>query len=893
MMKKAVLLAAALAAAGSFAAFDVAKLQAMIDETAAKGGGTVVVPAGTWETGPIALKSNVTLHLDKGATLLGDPDPAVYRKAKLPALVHTENAENVAIEGEGTLDGRGGLMPSSVSRPHLVNFRKCRNVRVEGVTLRCGGSWTLHSRLCDGVTYRKVRIWAHVNHCEDGMDVESKNVLIEDCDVDADDDALVFKTTSPDVEVENVTVRNCRLRSSCNAIKFGTESHGLMRNVKITDCVIGPPSAQGRFDWRRASQGIDNYLTGLAGIAIECVDGETLEDITVSGIRMTGMQTPIFVRLGRRNGPRGGRQACLRNVLIENVIAKAESRIACSVTGVPGLRPQNVTIRNVKLAFPGGGTATDAVTPVPEVEKGYPDAHMFHGLPLPAHAFYIRHADGVKLENVTVKALTPDARPAVVIDDADVKTDLPDVVRVSADSVERLTARFWADLEKDFGYFYLPVTKPGVMPPLCVVLGARRGVRTEDALSECRRRGWALLAPFATDAGGIVSAIDAVVGKADAGRIFLKGDSAMASVALRVLAAAPQRFAGVSAVMPQTEVKGLAAARGTPLDLASAVKNGRVVFALDAFRDVVGPVVPDEVDAGIRGGKGVPASFRFVGNHPDFPKKARPLAYQVESGHSRLSITDTSGVSMFLPSFNWFAKLPPRQSAARRRLILAGDSTLAHRSETAKAGSWGEALKDELAGDVEIVNCAIGGRSTKTYMPEWLTNTVNRIRPGDWVLIQFGHNDMSKASDPKVDRQTDPDTEYMNNLLRFVADVRYRGGQPLLVTSISLYLYNKDPDKWPARNPLDRWVAAMKRIAREHDVPVIGLNALSLAAVRDAGSAVSSRWYMFSVDGKDWAHPTKLGAKTIAGLFVDHVRRTGHPASVLLKTGTASSLTNR
>ena len=196
-------------------------------------------------------------------------------------------------------------------------------------------------------------------------------------------------------------------------------------------------------------------------------------------------------------------------------------------------------------------------------------------------------------------------------------------------------------------------------------------------------------------------------------------------------------------------------------------------------------------------------------------------------------------------------------------------------------GSWGEALKDELADDFEIVNCAIGGRSTKTYMPEWLTNTVNRIRPGDWVIVQFGHNDMSKASDPKVDRQTDPDTEYMNNLLRFVADIRQRGGQPLLVTSISLYLYNRDPDKWPARNPLDRWVAAMRRIAREHDVPVVDLNALSLAAVRDAGSAVSSKWYMFSEDGKDWAHPTKLGARQIAKLFVDEVRRTGHPAKAL------------
>ena len=858
------------------AAFDVANLQKTIDETSAKGGGTVVVPAGTWETGPIALKSNVTLHLDKGATLLGDPDPAVYRKAGLGALVHTEKAENVAIEGEGVLDGRGGMMPSGASRPHLVNFRDCRNVRVEGVTLRCGGSWTLNPLRCDGVTIRGVKIWSHVNHCEDGIDISSKNVLIEDCEVDSDDDALVFKTPTPDVEVENVTVRNCRRRSSCNAIKFGTESHGLMRNVKVSGCTISAPSAQGRFDWRRASQGIDDYLTGLAGIAIECVDGETLENIEVRDIRMTGMQTPIFVRLGRRNAPRQGRQVCLRNILIENVSGRAESRIACSITGVPGLRPQGVTLRNVKLAFPGGGTAEDAAATVPEMEKTYPDAHMFHGLPLPAYGFYIRHADGVRLENVTLETLSPDARPALVIDDADVVTDIADVRRTDGSSAADRERRLWDSLAREDGYFSLPSSKPGVRPPLCVCLGAVRGKPQTGALAECRRRGWAMLAPFAADAKGVLAAIDAVKDRIDGSRVFLKGDGAMASVALAALAAAPGRFAGVSAVMPLDGVKGLEKAKGTPVDITSALKNGRVKHALKAFGDVAGPVVPSEVSAAICERAAVPAGARFSGRHDDFPQKVRPLAYQVESGGSRLSITDTSGVSMFAPSFSWFARLPPRRTdGGKRRLILVGDSTLQRRSAGDKAGSWGEALKDDLAKDVEIVNCAIGGRSTKTYMPEWLTNTVNRIRPGDWVLIQFGHNDMSKASDPKVDRQTDPDTTYMNNLLRFVADVRYRGGQPLLVSSITLYLYNKDPGKWPDRNPLGRWVAAMGRVAREHRVPFVDLNAVTLAAVRDAGSAVSSKWYMFSENGKDWAHPTRLGAKTIAKLFVGELRRTG------------------
>jgi len=652
MSKKMVLAVSALGATAAFAGFEIDRLQQMINEASAKGGGTVVVPPGDWESGPIALKDNVTLRIEKGARLLGDPDWKTYHKAGLMALVCTSNATNVAIEGGGTIDGRGGMMPSEVWRPNLINFTDCRQVRVEGVTLRCGGGWTLHPLRCDGVVIRGIRIWSHVNHCEDGIDIASRNVLVEDCEVDADDDALVFKSLDRDLVVENVEVRNCRLRSSCNAIKFGTESLGRVRNVRIRDIDIGAPSAQGRFDRRRPKQGIVAYLTGLSGIAVECVDGGSLEDVVIGDVRMSGMQTPVFVRLGRRKAAAAGRASCLRNVLIENVVAKAESRIACSITGVPGLRPQNVTVRNISLTVPGGGTAAEAAAVVPEAVDAYPDAHMFDGLPLPAYGFYIRHADGVKLENVTVKTLSPEFRPAVVVDDADVQTDVRDVVRASA---------------------------------------------------------------------------------------------------------------------------------------------------------------------------------------------------------------------------------PPR-------LFLVGDSTLQHRTADDRAGSWGEALAGELSEGVEIVNCAIGGRSTKTYMDEWRTNVFNRIHAGDWVLVQFGHNDMSKASDPTVDRQTDPDTEYMNNLLRFVADVKYRSGKPLLVSPITLYLYHKDPKSWSARDPLARWVAAVRRVARESRVPFVDLHELSLAEVRDVGSEVSSKWFMFSVDGSDWAHPTRLGASRIARLFVSHVRATDHPAKALLRS---------
>ena len=879
----------------SAGAFDIAGLQKSIDAAAAAGGGTVTVPKGKWETGPLALKSGVTLRLEKGATLLGCTNNAVYKAAGLSALIHTVGATNVAIEGEGIIDGRGGLFTTR-SRPHLVNFRNCRNVRVEGVTLRCGGSWTLNPLRCDGVTIRNVKIWSHVNHCNDGIDISSSNVLIENCDIDADDDALVFKTIAPDVTVENVKVRNCRFASSCNAIKFGTESHGKVRNVEIRDCRLEPTSAQGRFDWRRNTPGVTDYLVGLSGIAVECVDGGSLENVTVSGIRMDGYQTPIFVRLGARNKSNTGRPSCMKDVLIENVTATgpARSRIACSVTGVPGLRPSGITIRNVDLLFPGGGVAADFTTVVPEVASHYPENRMFHAIPLPAYAFYVRHADGVRFENVRTKFASAEERPAVVIDDAQVEIDgmcrfqtpvggAETVARMSDGTAEDRMAQYWKSIDAGDAYFMRARCADVVKPPLVVFLGATKAKPPAAVLAECRSRGWSMLAPFSGDVDGVLSAIARVEGFA--GAVFLKGDGPFAALALKVLAAAPRKFSAVSAVSPDGCPAGLDKVQSVDVDIVVAARHPKASAGFAAYNALCakGDVVPGEVaEATMRDGK-APAAFRFSGNDPDFSPKVRPLTLRRESGAVRLSVTSTRLVACVAPSFKRFSSRPLKCAEPPVRLILAGDSTMQHRSPNNKAGSWGEALEAHLRDDVKIVNCARGGRSTRTFWPDWNTNVVSRIRPGDWVFIQFGHNDMSKASDPKIDRQTDPDTEYSNNLRRFVADVRLKGGNPVLVTSITLYLYGKKDGKWAGKNPLSRWVESMKRLAAESHTPLIDLNSKTFAAVRDAGVEKAAEWYMISVDGKDCAHPTKAGAEHFAELFVRTVRDSGSPVSALFR----------
>jgi polygalacturonase len=415
-------------AAGRATVAGMLDLQREIDDVAACGGGVVRVATGEHEVRPFALRSNVTLELAEGAVLLASTNIADYAAALGErCFVSAEGATNIAIVGRGVIDGRGavfreigGLKGESQPQalPVLMRFTRCRDLRLEDFTYRRGAAWGCHLRNCDGVAMRRVKCFNHVNNTNDGIDIESANVTIEDCDIDADDDAIAFKTESDkSFAVTNVTVRNCRLASCCNAIKFGTGSYADFRDITIENCSLVRAKDNHRFNWWKTIPGVTNRICGIAALALEVVDGGRMDNIVVRNIEMDGYQTPIFVRLGRRRDPSSGGETYLRNVLIENFHGIADSRIASSITGVPGLRPRGITLRNVSLVVPGGGTDEDAAAQVPEKERAYPESFMFDKMPLPAYGFYVRHADGVVFENVDVKTASPDERKPFVFDD--------------------------------------------------------------------------------------------------------------------------------------------------------------------------------------------------------------------------------------------------------------------------------------------------------------------------------------------------------------------------------------------------------------------------------------------------------------------------------------------
>lgn len=424
--------------------------QGEINRIAAAGGGVVRLTEGRHRVGCLLLKSNVTLEIPAGSVLEGSTNIADYvdipiRFSENPepwqAIVAAVGQTNVAVTGAGEINGNGSAFPFGVrvGRPQGLLFLECRDVRVKGVTLRDLARWTCYFKECDGCVYSKVTVDSHANMNNDGVDIDARNVLVEDCVIDADDDGIVLKSDNPGFVCENVEVRNCEVRSCASLFKLGTGSHGGFRNVCIHNCtggkakreVIDSKTGNGFLSDYRASlmPGSTVAPSPISGIAIECVDGGVVENVRISDITIREACTPIFIRAGvrfRRNFgsenwlkiPFGG-QAILRNVVIENVMAKATSFTASSITGVPMARVEDVTLRNVKIDVLGSGEEgrKEIGVPVVENENGYPEAFMFAGSMLPAYGFYVRHADNVSFENVTFTVRDEEFRPAVQRDD--------------------------------------------------------------------------------------------------------------------------------------------------------------------------------------------------------------------------------------------------------------------------------------------------------------------------------------------------------------------------------------------------------------------------------------------------------------------------------------------
>lgn len=227
--------------------------------------------------------------------------------------------------------------------------------------------------------------------------------------------------------------------------------------------------------------------------------------------------------------------------------------------------------------------------------------------------------------------------------------------------------------------------------------------------------------------------------------------------------------------------------------------------------------------------------------------------------------------------------------AERPVLYLVGDSTMANKPvipPNAERG-WGQMLPAFFQDTIRIENHAVNGRSSKSFLDEqrWAAIT-NQLRPGDWVLIQFGHND-EKREDPK--RFTEPFGGFKTNLARYVAEARALGGRPMLATPVVRRAFDTGAR---LRDTHGDYVAAVREVAREQKVPLLDLNARSAELVQALGPERSKRLFLW-VDADEFPHlrsPKQddthfcaYGATRVCDLAVEEIRRAAPELAAHLK----------
>lgn len=243
-------------AKGDGVTLDTTAIQKAIDTCARRGGGTVLLDAGTYLSAPVVLKSNITLKLEKGAILLGSPNfkgyPAIteFRAPGRQSLVSATNASNVAIVGQGVIDGNGagwwkmarsiknaGVMGSDHPRPRLVVFDHCKHVRVEGITIQNSPMWQLVPYYSDDVIIRNIKVLAPAHSPNtDAIDpFSSSHVLIDHVYADVGDDDVAIKSgeansPGPDAPSRDITIKDCTFMHG-HGLSIGSEIAGGAQNI--------------------------------------------------------------------------------------------------------------------------------------------------------------------------------------------------------------------------------------------------------------------------------------------------------------------------------------------------------------------------------------------------------------------------------------------------------------------------------------------------------------------------------------------------------------------------------------------------------------------------------------------------------------------------------------
>jgi hypothetical protein len=383
-------------------------IQNAVEACAKAGGGTVYVPPGEYTSGTIHLRSHVRFFVEAGATLYASTDPARF---DMPTLFYAEDAQNITIEGRGTVDGqaqyrwkkneehyhdidinrvlaqawsdaRGKQLmrpyPTGLTNPHMVHMRRCKDVKIAGLSFLHSPSWTIYPYACERLVIDGVYIYTNPYEAvwADGIDPDGcKDVRISNCTIETGDDSIVlysYNISGPALPCENITVTNCRLTSASAALKFCDCNINCVRNVTVDNCVITD-----------SNRGIA-FMVTMGGY----VENVVLSNLVVNCHRFDwfwwGDGDPIYFMIETQEEQSGHPEpnehaGSIRHVIIRNVIAHGQG--TCLITGHPTSWLDDISLENVKLFI--------STNPESPYDKSI-------------HAMYFQYARNVKVKDVEV-----------------------------------------------------------------------------------------------------------------------------------------------------------------------------------------------------------------------------------------------------------------------------------------------------------------------------------------------------------------------------------------------------------------------------------------------------------------------------------------------------------
>lgn len=440
-------------AKGDGIALDSPAINEAIEAASTAGGGIVRLPPGKYFCGSIHMKSHVNLHLEEGAVIIADKwnsknydptepfDPPAYQDGGHTyfrnSLIWGEHLTNVAITGKGMIDGSGlttwqgelnkkigfgkgseGMEAQKAIDPDkptyaankAIALKSCNGVEIRDITILRGGWFAIIVTGCDNVALDNLTIDTN----RDGIDIDGcENVKVTNCRVNApNDDAICPKSThilGYPRPTKNLLIKDCYVSGfkvgtyldgtrqpdetdHRNArIKFGTESSGGFINCEVRDCVF----------------------ESSMGFALEVVDGGLIENIVVDNLKMTDVKNYVlYIVTGKRNRtPDLKTISTMRNVRISNISAEGvDTMSGMQIFGMKDQPIENLHIENVRIVSKGSGTPKDAAFVPKELGTQYPDPSGKGTMP--AYGIFARHVKDLKLSNIDLSFIAPDARPA-------------------------------------------------------------------------------------------------------------------------------------------------------------------------------------------------------------------------------------------------------------------------------------------------------------------------------------------------------------------------------------------------------------------------------------------------------------------------------------------------